>query len=167
MDWLLWSAVSWLHNSAGHRHLRPAHAIAGTSTTWIYSSGGGSKCILQGGKLTDQNRPLIYRLLSKSTDLTTKKMAKLAACCLVWKQLLSHLSSQHDNASWCFLVGGTSQSQPILNPLLQTSKYFRCKRPKVIKKTSLELCEFRLCSHNNLNVLFIHLLDFSLNCHGV
>ena len=45
------------------------------------SSRGGNKCTLQGGKLADQNRPPIYRPLSKSTKLATKKTAKLAACC--------------------------------------------------------------------------------------
>ena len=43
-----------------------------------------------GGKLVDQNRPPIYRLiLSKSVDLAKKRTAELSACCPVKKQLLT------------------------------------------------------------------------------
>ena len=44
----------------------------------LHSSGGGNKCTLRGIRL-DQNRPPIYRLLSKSVDLVAKRTAGLAA----------------------------------------------------------------------------------------
>ena len=47
------------------------------------SSQSGNQCTLRGSKLADQNRPPIYRPLSKSVDLATKKTSKLAAFCPV------------------------------------------------------------------------------------
>ena len=64
-----------------------------SSTLDLDSNGGRNKCTLQDGKLTDQNRPPICRLLSKSADLAAKKTAK-------WR-LIAQYKNGYCDTVWC------------------------------------------------------------------
>ena len=81
------------HNSSHHQHLRPSHQIAGTSTTWIYMAMEVKKSLpFEASYWWTKTDP---QYLSKSTDLATKRTAKLAACCPVYKQLLYLLRGEN------------------------------------------------------------------------
>ena len=79
MDWLLWFPgfkTPWLWvaqqcTSSTHPHISGNCQHIYSSD--LHSNRGGKRCTIRGGKLADQNRPPIYRLLSKSADLATKK----------------------------------------------------------------------------------------------